>query len=150
MSSAKEIFKRNVIAVAKHKNISGGSTLSRLAEQFSNVGIEKTTCNSLLKETEEPKNLSLDKAEAVSLALGIPFYDMVNPYFSVAGSSKPFDMEVLKESMLTAKTISEREKVDNANFECELATYLYHAKVNAVAEPERYYQITKITRQYLG
>lgn len=149
MATAKEIFKRNFISVARAKGFNSGTALSKLAA-MAGKGIEKTYCNSLLRESDEPINLSLDKAEAASLALNVPIYDMLNPGFNY-GTKSPtnFDLDILSESIRLVKNIAEREGIESIEFESTLASYIYFAKQNDISEAERYSEVARITRAFV-
>lgn len=150
MATAKEVFKRNFLSVARAQGVTSGTALSKIAAGLSDKGIEKTYCNSLLKESDEPINLSLDKAEAVSLALKVPIYDMLNPAFNYgAKKNTKFDLAMLAESIRMVRHISEREGISNADFESALASYLYFAKENDVPEVERYAEMARIIRDFM-
>ncbi len=150
MATAKEVFKRNFLSVARTQGVTSGTALSKIASGLSDKGIEKTYCNSLLKESDEPINLSLDKAEAVSLALKVPIYDMLNPSFNYGvRSHTKFDLEVLSDSLRLVRNIAEREGIENIEFESTLASYIYFAKQNDIPEAERYAEVSRITREYM-
>ncbi len=150
MVTAKEVFKRNFLKAARANGISSGTALSKLAASVSDKGIEKTYCNSLLKESDEPLNLSLDKAEAVCLALNVPIHEILNPCYT-HGSKKAtqFDVAILAESLRMVRAIADREGIESADFESRLASYIYFAKSNDVSEGERYIEVSRITREFL-
>ncbi len=150
MATAKEVFKRNFLSVARAQGVTSGTALSKIAAGLSEKGIEKTYCNSLLKESDDPINLSLDKAEAVSLALKVPIYDMLNPAFNYGvKSNTKFDLDVLSDSLRLVRHIAEREGIENVEFESTLASYIYFAKQNDISEAERYAEVARITREFI-
>lgn len=149
MATLKEVFKRNFLSVARAQGVTSGTALSKLAAEHKKQ-IEKTYCNSMLKENDEPINLSLDKLEAISAALKVPAYDMLNPSFNYGAKSQTkFDLPMLAESLKLVRHIAESEGIENFDFESSLASYIYFAKQNDVPEAERYAEVARITREFM-
>ena len=152
MASAKEIFKRNLMRIAEQLGIPGGTALSRLTESDGKPGIEKTYGNSLLNPSDNPINLTFDKAEILAKALGVTIQDLLNPgYFDAKKGliADAKDIETLAEAIKTVKAIADREAIENPEFESRLAAYLYFDKMNNVSEGDRYGEVARITREFL-
>lgn len=144
----KDIFKRNFVAIARSKKISSGTALSKLAAE-NKKQIEKTYCNSLLKEDSNPINLSLDKLEAISSALNVPAYQMLNPSFNYDTTIQAeFDLAALANSIKLARLIAKKEGIDNVDFECSLASFLFFADEHDMPEAERYTEVFRLTRKF--
>ncbi len=149
MATLREVFKRNFLTVARAQGLTSGTALSRLAA-LHNKQIEKTYCNSMLKESDEPINLSLDKIEAVSAALKVNAHDMLNPDFNYGAKIQTrFDLAVLSDSLRLVRHIAESEGIENFDFESALASYIYFAKQNDIPEAERYAEVARITREFV-
>jgi hypothetical protein len=151
--SAKNIFKRNVIALASKLGIEP-TELAKGSHKFGR-GAHRSYMSKLLSEKGELQNFTLDVAESISKVLGKDLHQMVNPNFDADQSSPSnyaplLNEELLMESLATVRSIAAREGIKSYEFETKLVSYLYYAKVNKVAESDRYAEVSRLSRMYIN
>jgi hypothetical protein len=152
MSDSKSVFKKNIMIVTSNMGIRSGTFLSKLISESSinGVTLEKTYCNSLLNHTLPPVNLSLDKADALCSALGIPLHRLVNPRFEHTGVTEEdfvISTKLLSECIQIAKSVADENGLDH-NFMGILASNLYLLKLRNAEDKLIYSIIVQLVKEY--
>jgi hypothetical protein len=151
--SAKNVFKRNVMQLATDLGVEP-TELAKRSRRFGK-GAHRSYMSKLLSPAGELQNFTLDVAESISKVFGRSLHQMVSPNMLAAPLSaaathqaQQLNEGVFMSCMMTAREVSAKQGIVNNEFENKLTVYLYHAKLNHVAESEMFIEVNRMLRVY--